>query len=54
MEIRLVLMRNDGGGYAAYIPALIGCVCVGETIEQTLRNMRETLGRYFAPGKQSI
>ena len=47
MEIRLVLMRDGKGGYAVYIPSLIGCVREGDTIEEALRNLREAVGRYF-------
>lgn len=42
------LMAEDGGGFAATVPALPGCRSDGETPEEALRNVREAIDAWIA------
>jgi predicted RNase H-like HicB family nuclease len=39
----IVIERADDGGYGAWAPDLPGCVALGDTIEDTERQMREAI-----------
>lgn len=39
----LVVIENTGHNYSAYIPDLPGCVATGDTIEGTVRSIREAM-----------
>ena len=41
MKFRVVVHRAEEGGFWAEIPALAGCVSEGETLAETLANIRE-------------
>ncbi len=41
MKIKAVIHPADEGGYWAEVPALKGCYSEGETLEETLANIRE-------------
>lgn len=43
MEYLIVVERNESGSYGAYCPDLPGCVAVGDTLEETLRLMKEAI-----------
>jgi predicted RNase H-like HicB family nuclease len=49
MRIRVILEPSDEGGYTAYVPSLPGCISEGETIEESLANIREAIELYLAP-----
>ncbi len=49
MRIRVILEPSDEGGYTAYLPSLPGCISEGETIEESLANIREAIELYLAP-----
>lgn len=38
-----VIVEGTEGNYSAYVPDLPGCVTVGDTIDETLANMREAI-----------
>src|SRR5271166_5495078 len=38
-----VIFEKSVDGYGAYVPDLPGCVTVGETLEETERNIREAI-----------
>ena len=42
MRYAVVIEKSDTG-YAAYVPALPGCVAAGETVEETERLIREAV-----------
>ena len=45
MKLKVIVHAAEEGGYWAEVPALKGCVSQGETIDETLFNVREaTLG----------
>jgi predicted RNase H-like HicB family nuclease len=41
MKLRVLIHAAEEGGYWAEAPALPGCVSQGETIPETLKNLRE-------------
>ena len=55
-EFNVVLEDAEEGGYSAYVPALPGCISEGETIDDTLTNIREAIELYLedvkAPSKK--
>jgi predicted RNase H-like HicB family nuclease len=42
MRYAIVIEKGEGN-YGAYVPDLPGCVAVGDTIEQTRREIREAI-----------
>jgi predicted RNase H-like HicB family nuclease len=38
-----VVIERAGSNYSAYVPDLPGCISVGDTIEETERNIREAI-----------
>ncbi len=43
MEYTVIFREAQEGGYWADVPALPGCYSQGETIEETMENMREAI-----------
>ncbi len=43
MEYTVVLHKAEEGGYWAEIPALEGCFSQGETVEETIANVKEAI-----------
>lgn len=43
MEQYLVVVENGAHNYSAYSPDVQGCVASGNTIEETIKNMKEAL-----------
>jgi predicted RNase H-like HicB family nuclease len=41
VKLRVVVHSAEEGGFWAEVPALPGCVSQGETLEETLDNIRE-------------
>lgn len=47
MEIKVVLEKQEEGGYAIYVPSLPGCISQGETREEALKNIKEAIELYL-------
>ncbi len=47
MNLKIVLERNDQGGYTALVPCLPGCMSEGDTKEVALSNIREAIVGYL-------
>ena len=43
----VIIEQADDGGFGAWSPDLPGCVALGDTIEETLTEMREAIGLYL-------
>ncbi len=41
MKLQVVIHPAEEGGFWAEIPAFVGCVSEGETLEETLLNIKE-------------
>jgi len=49
MKLQVILEPSDEGGYTAYVPALSGCISKGDTLEETMANIREAIELYLEP-----
>jgi len=49
MKLKVVLEPSAEGGYTVYVPSLPGCISEGDTIEETLANIREAIELYLEP-----
>jgi predicted RNase H-like HicB family nuclease len=43
LKIAVVLEPDDDGGFTAHVPTIPGCFSEGETIEETISNIREAI-----------
>jgi predicted RNase H-like HicB family nuclease len=43
MEFTIVIQKAEEGGFWAEVPALPGCYSQGETVEETMENIREAI-----------
>ena len=50
MRVKVILEKQEEGGYTAYIPSLPGCVSQGETKEEALKNIKEAIELYLEAG----
>ena len=48
MKRYLVVIEKGMNNYSAYSPDVLGCVTVGETVEETKVNMTEALGGHLS------
>jgi predicted RNase H-like HicB family nuclease len=46
-KIKVILEREDEGGYSVYVPLLPGCASQGETREEALANIKEAIECYL-------
>lgn len=44
-----IVIEGEPGNYSAYVPDLPGCVTVGETLEETRREIQEAI-RFHVEG----
>ena len=49
MTFSVILKPSDEGGYNVYVPALLGCISEGDTVEEALANIREAIKLYLEP-----
>ena len=49
MKLQVVLETRENGGYTVYVPSLPGCISEGDTREEALANIRETIRLYMEP-----
>ena len=49
MRFKVVLEPSDEGGYTVYVPSLPGCISEGETVQESLENIREAIRLYLEP-----
>jgi predicted RNase H-like HicB family nuclease len=49
MRLKVVLEPSDEGGYTVYVPSLPGCISEGETVQESLENIREAIKLYLEP-----
>ena len=55
MEYTILVYRAEEGGFWAEVPALPGCYSQGETIEETMENVKEVLKNLeFGRGVKSL
>jgi predicted RNase H-like HicB family nuclease len=49
MKLKVILEPSDEGGYTVYVPSLPGCISEGESVEESLKNIREAILLYLEP-----
>ncbi|MBV6420414.1 MAG: hypothetical protein DAHOPDDO_01656 [Ignavibacteriaceae bacterium] len=52
MEYTVILHSAEEGGYWAEVPALEGCYSQGETVEETIENIKEAVEAHIAALKE--
>jgi len=48
MEYTVVLHKAEEGGYWAEVPALEGCFSQGETVEESMANIKEAIESHIS------
>ncbi|HXG09917.1 MAG TPA: type II toxin-antitoxin system HicB family antitoxin [Gemmataceae bacterium] len=43
MKLKVVLYKEDDGGYSVEVPALPGCFSQGDSLEEALANIKEAI-----------
>ncbi len=46
MKIKAIIHEAEEGGYWAEVPIFAGCYTQGETIEETIENLKEAINLY--------
>ncbi len=54
MEIKVILEKQEEGGYTVYVPSLRGCISQGETKEEALSNIKEAIELYLEADENEI
>lgn len=52
MEYTIIMHQAEEGGYWAEVPALSGCYSQGESIEETMENVREAIEAHLEALKE--
>jgi len=47
MELKIILEKQEEGGYTVHVPSLPGCISQGETKEEALKNIKEAIELYL-------
>jgi len=47
MKFKIVLEKDEDGGFVATVPSLPGCVSQGETEEEALSNVKEAISLHM-------
>ena len=47
MEYSVIVHQAEEGGFWVEVPALPGCYSQGESVEDTLRNVKEAIALYL-------
>ena len=47
MKVQVVIQPEIEGGYSAFVPGFPGCTSCGDTLEETLANIREAFEGVF-------
>ncbi len=43
MKIRIVVHEAEEGGFWAEVPAIPGCACQGDSMDELMQNLREAI-----------
>lgn len=54
MEIRVILEKQEEGGYTVYVPSLPGCISQGETKKEALDNIKEAVELYLEADENEV
>ena len=54
MELKVVLEKQEEGGYNVYVPSLRGCISQGETKDEALKNIKEAIELYLEADENEV
>ncbi len=54
MNLKVVLVPSEEGGFTVLVPSLPGCISEGDTREEALSNIREAVELYLEPVDDDI
>ena len=55
MKFKVIIEPEEGGGYhVVYCPSLKGCHSSGDTIEESLENIKEAIELYLEPDELDL
>lgn len=52
MKFKVILESAEEGGYTVTVPSLPGCISEGDTKEESLTNIKESIELYLEPKKE--
>jgi len=53
MDIKIILEEQEEG-YTVYVPSLPGCISQGETVEESLKNIKEAIELWLEPAENEL
>ncbi len=54
MQLKIYLEEQEEGGYTVFVPALPGCISEGDTLEETIKNIKEAIVLYLDEGPKDF
>jgi predicted RNase H-like HicB family nuclease len=54
MNLKVVLVPSEEGGFTVLVPSLPGCISEGDTREEALSNIREAVELYLEPVEDDV
>ena len=54
MEYTVLVYKDEEGGFWGEVPALPGCFSQGETVEETMENMKEAIEVHITALKEDL
>jgi predicted RNase H-like HicB family nuclease len=54
MEYTVLVYKDEDGGFWGEVPALPGCFSQGETVEETMENMKEAIEAHITALKEDL
>ncbi|MBU2053343.1 MAG: type II toxin-antitoxin system HicB family antitoxin [Nanoarchaeota archaeon] len=54
MQIKIMLEEQEEGGYTAFVPSLVGCISQGDTVEESLKNIKEAIQLWLEPNENEL
>jgi len=49
-----MLEEQEEGGYTAFVPSLVGCISQGDTVEESLKNIKEAIQLWLEPNENEL
>lgn len=54
MEIKVILEKQQEGGYTVHVPSLPDCISEGDTKQEALKNIKEAIRLYLDEDKDDV
>ena len=49
MKLQIILEPSEEGGYTVTVPALLGCISEGDSLDEAVANIQEAIELYLEP-----